>query len=231
LSLGPSGEPGVLVVEIGNRQPLSLSVVAELLGALAQDYRRITGARELTIESVHQGSLIAILRDLADWADQANHLFDFATHIATLVAGAIAGTVLLHGRGRRDGSGTVIAVVQAAIEGKAFVRMVHKGRRGEKLMVEVSPADADAIDRQRTLPPKPRRARPTQEAAQAELDTIANAAIEVASTVEAPGVRVLLRELIRIIRQRPDGQRRLDEVAHNLRLHGYAAAAAIIETE
>jgi len=124
---GRSSEPGVLVVEMYSRQLLPLSVVAELLGALAQDYRRITGGRELTVESVHQGSLIALLRDLADSADQANHLFDFAKNIGMLVTGAIAGTVLLRGRGRKEASRTVVAIAEAAIEGKALVRMVHKG--------------------------------------------------------------------------------------------------------
>jgi hypothetical protein len=235
MSLGPPGEFGTLVVKTENRQPLPLSVVSELLAALAQDYRRITGGRELTIESVHQGSLIAVLRDLADWADQANHLFDFVTHIGTLVTGAIAGIVLLHGHGRKDGSRTVIAIAQAAIEGKASVTMAHKGRHGDILMVEVNPTDADVISRQRPVPPKSDRARPKPEAsaaaAAAELATIASAAIEAASADEAAGMMVLLRALIRIVRQRPDGQRRLDEVAQGLRSHGYDAAAAIMETQ
>jgi hypothetical protein len=100
MAQGPSAEPGVLVVEIDNRELLPLAMVVESLGALAQDYRIVTGGRELTVESVHQGSLIAFLRDLADWADQANHLFDFAKNLAVLATGAIAGTVLLRGRGR-----------------------------------------------------------------------------------------------------------------------------------
>jgi hypothetical protein len=98
-------------------------------------------------------------------------------------------------------------------------------------MVEVSPADADAIDRQRTMPLKLGRAAPMPEAATDELSTIANAAIQAASTDDVAGAMVLLRTLIHIVRQYPDGQRRLDEVAHGLRLHGYDDAAAIIETE
>jgi len=228
---GPSGEPGVLAVEIDSRQPLPLSVVAELLGALAKDYRRVTGGRELTVEIIYRGSLIAFLRDLADWADQANQLFDFAKNIGMLVTGAIAGTVPLRGRGRKTGSRTVAAIAEAAIEGKAPVRMVHKGRYGDTLIVEVYPDDAGVIKRQQTSPPKPDRARPVPETAALDLQTIAKAAIEAASTDQTAGVMVLLRELIRIVRQRPDGQRRLNEVAQLLRSDGHDAAAKLIETE
>ena len=225
---GPSAEPGVLVVEIDNRELLPLAVVAELLGALAQDYRLVTGGRELTVESVHQGSLIAFLRDLADWADQANHLFDFGKNIALLVTGAIAGTVLLGGRGRREGSRTVLAVADAAIKGKAPVRMVHKGKHGDTLMVEIHSAEADAIRRQRASPLRSDHAPSPPEIA-IDIETIANSAIEATSTDAAAGVMVLLRELIRIVRQRPGGQRRLNEVAQRLRSQGYDAAAKLIE--
>jgi hypothetical protein len=42
---------------------------------------------------------------------------------------------------------------------------------------------------------------------------------------------VLLRKLIRIVRQRSDGRKRLDEVAQLLCSQGYDAAAKLIETE
>jgi hypothetical protein len=230
MARGPSAELGVLVVEIDNQQPVPLAVVAELLSALAQDYRLFTRGRELTVESVHQGSLITFLRDLADWADQANHLFDFAKNVALLVTGAIAGTVLLRGRGRKEGSRTVVAIAEAAIKGKAPVRIMHRGRRGDTLMVEVHPTEADVIRRHRTLPPQPDYTPSSQEGS-ADIETIAKAAIEAVSTDQAAGIMVLLRELIRVVRQRPDGQRRLDEVAQLLRSRGYDAAAKLVETE
>ncbi len=200
-------QPGVLVVKIGSHDHVPLSLVAELLGALARDYRRITGGRELTVESVHQGTLTAFLRDLSDWADQANHLFDFTKNIAAIAAAAIAGTIYLRGRKRQDGSDTLLAVAKVAIADGRPVRLAYDGRSGD-CVLDVGQAEAGVI-RGRALK-SPDEDMSARKAPELPMEALEQAVIRAAEDEDYDGVSTLVRELVGIIRQRPEGQRQID---------------------
>jgi hypothetical protein len=217
----------VLVVEILSDSPVPLATVAELLTALSHDYQQFSGC-DLAIVDIRQGSLLATLRDFADLADKANHLYDFAKHIVDLIRGAIAGTAILRGRRRRNGSQTVIALAETALREKVPVRIVHKRLGKEELMVEVMPDQAFIIAHVSATPPFVREHPKTPAPADVDVESLGRLA-QLAATDQAEGVMILVRNLVEIIRRRPDGRKLLADVAHGLKAHGYDAAAKLIE--
>lgn len=215
-----------------NREPLSVSVLAEVFVALSYDYRRRT-KHELFVVEIRTTSLITVLKDLSDLADQANHLFDFAAHIGALVAAVLAGTIALRSR-RRLGSGTVLALAEAAMRGNAEVKITHRNRSGDQLLVHITPEQALRIQHASKVPPE----LPSRDEPPSELDRLESLAKQVALNhpegmvlpyASSPEMASLLRELVEIIKEQPEGRRKLAEVSHRLRSQGHHAAASLLE--
>jgi hypothetical protein len=62
-----------LILYVDNLRPIRLADFAKTLSALSADYSAATG-RNLVVSGFEQGSLSAIFREAAEYADSANHL-------------------------------------------------------------------------------------------------------------------------------------------------------------
>ncbi|MBS4075018.1 hypothetical protein KGY14_07425 [Ameyamaea chiangmaiensis] len=227
-----------LLLTIDYKEPVEAAVLGELLSAIGNDYRRLYGC-ELIVTEIRQGSIIAILKEIADNTDSINHLIDFLKNIAGIK------NLLLGSKGKKGSRSkttkTIRAIANTALKTGGEVYMEHESANGEKLKVHVNPAEALLI----VQPPQDRAHYATsrivsQAISEASLDDgfIADLA-RVAFKSPAAGGDVigadsnpqlqLLRELISAIRSRSDGEQWIAKIAQDLRDRGHSVAAQMLE--
>lgn len=227
-----------LVLTIDYKEPVGTALLGDLLSAIGHDYRQLYG-RELIVTEIHQGSIIAILKEIADNADSINHLVDFLKNIAGIK------NLLLSSKGEKGSRSkttkTVKAIANTALKTGGVVYIEHESADGEKLKVHVNPSEALLI----VQPPqdRPRYSAPRTASQVTSEDTphdrfIADLA-RVAFDPAAAGFDAigddsnpqlqLLRELIGVIRGRPDGEQWIAKIARDLRGRGHSVAAQMLE--
>lgn len=225
----------VLIIE--NREPVPVSILGDVLTAIGDEYRNHYG-RELVVEQVRQGSIITYLKELSDNADAVNHLVDFVKNLGW-VRDLLTSSKGEKG-GRSKGAKTIKAIANAALRTGGEVYIEHQSADGERLLVHVNPSDAAII-----LRPRPRedrvasRASPSVDVAhnphERFIEDLARAAADLSpGTVAAIGddsnVQLqLLKEFVRTIRAREDGEEWISKIARNLRDRGHRAAAELLE--
>jgi hypothetical protein len=226
---------GRLVLKIDNQQPIRLSNLAAVFDALSRDYKQATG-EEIAVEEIRQGSIVVILRDISDWADQANHLFDFAKNLATVLATAVSTIAVVLSR-RQKGAKTVLALAKLAMDAKAEVRMDYKGPAGDQLILNVTPGQGRRVHERevtKVVQSAPSLKLPVDAG---EIERIAIAATEqptgflppVQDTDSSSGLLTLLEAMIAFTRRQPGGRRFLNEMAGRLRSQGHYGAADLLE--
>lgn len=227
-----------LLLTIDYKEPVGAAVLGELLSAIGNDYRRLYGC-ELIVTEIRQGSIIAILKEIADNADSINHLIDFLKNIAGIK------NLLLGSKGKKGARSkttkTIRAIANMALKTGGEVYIEHESVDGEKLKVHVNPGEALLI----VQPPqgRARYATPrmishaTSEASPhdgfiADLARVAfespDAEDDMIGEDSNPQLQ-LLRELIGAIRSRPDGEQWIAKIARNLRNQGHSVAAQMLE--
>ncbi len=233
-----------LVLNIANREPVSLGTLAQVFDALSRDYQQAS-SRDLVVKELHRGSIIAVFSDLSDLGDHANHLFDFCKNLGTLATMTIAGAVLLTSK-RRLGSKTILAIANAAIKGTADVDLTYKSSNGnEQMMMRITPATgvvlqhgSAASSRETATPQQSRRRKAgirediIEEMAKSVSVTeegFADKRLSQSSDGSSEGIAVLLNELIATIKLRPDGRETLARMSRHLQQSGHHAAAKLLE--
>lgn len=227
-----------LLLTIDYKEPVGAAVFGELLSAIGNDYRRLYG-RELIVTEIRQGSIIAILKEIADNADSINHLIDFVKNIEGIK------NLLLGSKGKKGARSkttkTIRAIANTALKTGGEVYIEHESADGEKLKVHVNPGEALLI----VQPPqgRARYATPriishtTGEASPhdgfiADLARVAfespDAGDDMIGEDSNPQLQ-LLRELIGAIRSRPDGEQWIAKIARDLRDQGHSVAAQMLE--
>ena len=229
-------QPVYLALRIENNSKLPLDVLAELLAAIARDYKRFRGGY-LSIDAFGRGSLIAYLHDLSDLADQANHLFDFSKNIIDLVVALIAGHIVI--KNRRDPYlKTALALADSAIKSGGFIEISYEGPKSDKLNLKVAPEDVSFI-KQRIIPREKQKADvPLLPPARLErLEDLAKAAVSKSTSEKIGSIEsgedkndllLLLVELVNLLKGTPEGRRALRELALRLRSEGHNQAAQLI---
>jgi hypothetical protein len=122
-----SGEEGLLLI-IRNERSIEAADLAELLGSLAKDYRKISNGGELIIGRLSQGSLIALLHDAAGVFSDMNSLIVFGKTLVALTSialGASAGASKLL-NGRKAGTQTVKSLAKIASTYDGEVEMMYQ---------------------------------------------------------------------------------------------------------
>jgi hypothetical protein len=143
-----SGEEGLLLI-IRNERRIKVADLAELFGALAKDYRRISNGGELIVAKVSEGSLIALFHDAAGFFTDANSLIVFGKTIVGLTKialGASAGASKLL-KGRRAGTQTVKSLAKLAFATDGEVEMKYKRSLfgGEEFHLKLNSKEAEQI--------------------------------------------------------------------------------------
>lgn len=226
-----------ILLTIDNKEPVPVRVLGDVLAAIGDDYRDQYG-RDLVVEEVRQGSILVYLKDLADSADAVNHLVDFVKNIGWVR------DLLTSSNGqkgvRSKGAKTVKAIANAALRSGSEVYIEHQSADGEKLLVHVNPSDAAIILRPRRRESlAPSRAAASMVGTESPhdrfLEDLARAAADLSpGTVAAIGddsnVQLqLLKEFVRTIRAREDGEEWISRIARNLRDRGHRGAAELLE--
>lgn len=150
-----------LTLRIAYENPLTATDFAAVLGALAEDYSKLSKGRTLIVGSIDHGSIIAELYDQAVWA--APYIKDAAA-IAEATIGvrglfdAIKDTIRRAKNesvpsrplpDQHDAFKTIEAVSTAAIDAHATVDVTYKNSpKGTSLSISVTPAEAPNLKRQ-----------------------------------------------------------------------------------
>lgn len=212
-----------LLLTIDYKEPVGAAVLGELLSAIGNDYRRLYG-RELIVTEIRQGSIIAILKEIADNADSINHLIDFLKNIAGIK------NLLLGSKGKKGSRSkttkTIRAIANTALKTGGEVYIEHESADGEKLKVHVNPGEAPLI----VQPPRGRAryatpriiSQATSEASPHDgfIADLAHVAFESPDAGD---------DMIGAIRNRPDGEQWIAKIARDLRDRGHSVAAQMLE--
>ena len=227
-----------LVLTIDHTEPVGTAVLGDLLSAIGNDYRRLYG-RELIVTEIRQGSIIAILKEIANYADSINHLVDFIKNIAGIKH------LLVGSKGEKGSRSktakTVKAIANTALKTGGVVYIEHESADGEKLKVHVNPSEALLIvqppqDRRRYSAPRIASRGTSEDTSHdrfiADLARVAfdspTAGSDAIDDDSNPQLQ-LLRELIGVIRGRPDGEQWIGKIARDLRGRGHSVAAQMLE--
>lgn len=225
-----------LLLRIDNREPVPLALLTEMLSAISADYRSATG-HDLTLLTVEQGSIIL---QFVDWIGHANQLLEFGEHIAGLVGAAATGYVILTSK-RRKGAKTVLAIVELAAKTGSEVEISHRTEKGETTFVHLTPgmakdvlgsATAKIADQRKRSDVQPRlpgpsHINPAEKALEEFVITAADRGLTVHDADD--GLMYLLLEVLRTLRERPDGAVILDRIKSNLVASGRKRAASLFE--
>jgi hypothetical protein len=227
----------LLVLQIENRRPVPLGLLAGLFDAMARDYKQTSG-RELVIWEVHRGSIWAYFSEMSQMADSANHLIDFAKHVGGLAFAAMGGAAyLLHSK-RTKGAKTVLALAKIAMKGDAGVRLSYRRYGEEEVTMAITPAQAENLHR----PTREIRHEPPAPTFEEHGDTSDDQDEEPAKAIKerrpspVPGSGAsmaltppLVHELVEALRHQPSGPEILAEMARRHRDLGREATARMLE--
>ncbi|WP_376100824.1 hypothetical protein ACE7GA_26430 (plasmid) [Roseomonas sp. CCTCC AB2023176] len=239
----------LLTVRIESREPLGADEVGRFLSAIATDYRRFS-RRQLVLVEVYQGSLVTVFSDLAELADKANHLIDFAKNLAMIAGAAAAGAYLLRNR-RRPGTKTITVLAEAAAKHNCDVSIKYDGKT-DIYDFKLEPRQAEElISHQATTLPAPKALSDAQASSlivnepgpirdlkifkdlesAVKLVTVKQphlASLESEATKRDP-VFQLIAGLVAIVRQRPDGHKLIMDLANSMRASGHPPMARFLE--
>jgi hypothetical protein len=124
---GLGEEEGLLLV-IRNERPIELADLADLFGALAKDYSRISHGGELIVVKLSEGSLTALFHHAAGLFTDVNSLIVFGKTLVGLTkialgASANASKLL---KGRKAGTQTVKSLAKLAFASGGEVEMRYQ---------------------------------------------------------------------------------------------------------
>lgn len=143
-----------LILYIQNSRPIPSADLGRLFASMALDYRKATG-RELVVAKIEGGSIFVYLQeaashfnDVAEFADAANHIFDFAKNIAGIVLlslGGFAAAKKVFGKGGENGWRTVESIAKLAVKSGANVKLLQS-KTGNPILT-ISPAEAKQVQK------------------------------------------------------------------------------------
>ncbi|RZI99994.1 MAG: hypothetical protein EON90_09150 [Brevundimonas sp.] len=235
---------GELVIAIRNTEPLAVDVVADLLHAVANDYKQLSGGRTLSVRQMRTGSLFIHLWDMTQagiiGAGGVLTVIELTKHVRSALKAAREGRSL---GSRSRGMKTVRALIKTSRQSHADIEIDYESEN-ERISVRLSRGEAEEIHL-RDVTPAP-TSRVTHQAAltdrtaraDREIEAFARAAVRdgpVTGPRESDGLIVLLRILVQDILHSAGGRERLSSIVRNLRAHGDGHAAdflvSLIEDE
>ncbi len=234
LDTSASPQDGELVIAIRNEEPLGVEVVADLLRALGDDYRALSGGRSLAVREMRSGSLIISVWDAAQAgiiaAGGLLTVVELAKHIAEALKAARQGKTT---SSRSRGMKTVRALIKTSRQSHANIEIDYEGDN-ERISVRLSRAEAEEVYLRDITPQKARQVEPAaalpdrRARVDREIENFARAAVRDGPLIGPQtddALVVLLHSLVQDILESPGGRERLSVIVRNLGAAGDGAAA------
>jgi hypothetical protein len=145
---GEAGERPSATIWFETDRPIPIPVLSNILNAANRDYKRAF-RRDLTLAALQRGSTGLRLEDMAAFADQINHLFEFVRNIRLFISMVIPGFIGFASTPTDHPNITVhesaAAIAKAAIKMGSSARVESRSANGDELKIRIEEPQAHKI--------------------------------------------------------------------------------------